>query len=304
MNILITGGTGYLGSNLVSKLRKNHRIFILDKTSDKKKIKKIPKDCVFFSGPINKKNLNKIFKFYDIKLILHFAGTIKQKKNKKFDLIKDIKSSVCLLEFTKKYKVKYFIFASSCDVYGEKQKLKIKENAKCQPLSNYGKTKYAIEKKIKKYLDRSINKYLILRIFNIIEDRHNLKKKKLINTNNLSNNILRSFKNGDTLDLFSFDLSNNDGTCVRDYMSIKQFTEIMLKLISNINKIDVDILNVGSSIGLSSLELLKKMEHLLKIRVSYIKKKKKKIDPPFLVANNTKLKKILNLRSDFFLEVL
>ena len=50
-------------------------------------------------------------------------------------------------------------------------------------------------------------------------------------------------------------------------MSIKQFTEIMIKLISNINKIDVDILNVGSSIGLSSLELLKKMEHLLKIRV-------------------------------------
>ena len=47
-----------------------------------KKIKKIPKDCVFFSGPINKKNLNKIFKFYEIKLILHFAGTIKQKKIK------------------------------------------------------------------------------------------------------------------------------------------------------------------------------------------------------------------------------
>ncbi len=86
-------------------------------------------------------------------------------------------------------------------------------------------------------------------------------------------------------------------------MSIKQFTEIMLRLISKINKIDTDILNVGSSLGLSSLELLKKMEHLLKIRVSYIKKKKKKVDPPFLVANNTKLKKILNLRSDFFLEV-
>ena len=59
-------------------------------------------------------------------------------------------------------------------------------------------------------------------------------------------------------------------------MSIKQFTEIMLRLISNINKIDTDILNVGSSIGLSSLELLKKMEHLLKIKVSYVKKKRKK----------------------------
>jgi UDP-glucose 4-epimerase len=303
MNILITGGTGYLGSNLVSKLRKKHRIIILDKTSDKKKIKKIPKNCIFFSGTINKKNLNKIFKCYEIKLILHFAGTIKQKKNKKFDYFRDLKSSICLLEFTKKYKVKYFIFASSCDVYGEKKKLKIKENAKCQPLSYYGKTKYAIENKIKNYLDRSINKYLILRIFNIIGDSHDLKKKKLINTNSLVNNILRKYKNGDTLDLFTIDLSKKDGTCVRDYMSIKQFTEIMLRLISNIDKIETNILNLGSSIGLSSLELLKKIENLLKIKVFYVKKNKKKVDPPFLVANNTKLKKLLKLRSDFFLDI-
>ena len=51
-------------------------------------------------------------------------------------------------------------------------------------------------------------------------------------------------------------LSLDDGTCVRDYMSIKQFTEIIVRLISNINKIDTNILNIGSSIGLSNLELL------------------------------------------------
>ena len=78
MNILVTGGTGYLGSHLISKLKNKNKIFVIDKT-EYLKVKNIIKNCTYISAKINKQNINKILKYKKIDLVIHLAGAIKQK---------------------------------------------------------------------------------------------------------------------------------------------------------------------------------------------------------------------------------
>ena len=83
MNILVTGGTGYLGSHLISKLKNKNKIFVIDKTKNVLKVKNIIKNCTYISAKINKQNINKILKYKKIDLVIHLAGAIKQKNQKK-----------------------------------------------------------------------------------------------------------------------------------------------------------------------------------------------------------------------------
>jgi UDP-glucose 4-epimerase len=300
MNILITGGTGYLGSHLVAKLHKKNNIFILDKTKNASKIKNIKKNLVYYPGTVDKKNLKKIFRENIIDLVIHFAGVLKQKKNYKYNYSEDLASTKSLLKFIKFFKVKYFIYSSSCDVYGNVNVQKIKENQKCKPISSYGKNKLLTEKCIKEYLKDEKTKYLILRIFNIIGADINIVKENFLKKNDLLSNLISSYKNNKIFKLYGYDLKTDDGSCVRDYISIQKFVQIVKKLILKIHLINSSTINIGSSFGISNLGMINKVERNFKIKIVYKKLKKRKKDPTYLVANNLKVKKLLKLKNKFF----
>jgi len=301
MNILMTGGTGYLGSHILSKLSKRqNKIILIDKTKDKKKLNILSSNYLIYSSKINYSSLLKIFRKHNIDCVIHLASNIKQKNNNVSLFKDDLDTLILIIKFLKIFKTKFFLYSSSCDVYGNNQNIKLKENFKCKPISNYGKSKLKLEKTIKLLLKNTKTKYQILRIFNLIGFEKNYQNINIFNRSNFISNIIKNYQKRKTLKLYGYKCKSLDGSCVRDYLHISDFAKIFISLLNKIKKIKSGVVNIGSSVPLSNLEIIKQIEMNNKIIIPYSNCKKRKNESSHLVADNNKLKSIINLKDSFF----
>lgn len=179
MNILITGGAGFIGSNICDKYtEEGHNVFIIDNLSNGNE--KNTKAChKFFNSDIYKDDLEYIFRENKIDVINHHAAQIDLRYSIK-DPINDarinIEGSLKLLDLSVKYKVKKFIFASSGgSIYGEQKEFPATEEHIISPISPYGITKSTIENYILFYNKFYGLNYVILRYSNAYGERQGSK---------------------------------------------------------------------------------------------------------------------------------
>ncbi len=173
MNIVITGGSGFLGSKLAEKfLIKGHKVTILDK----KKIlitkkNKILKKAKFIKSDITSEKSLKKFKIKKNSVLLHCAGqpsAAKSFQNPSDDLKKNIIGMLNIINFSKENKVDKIIFASTFNVYKENFKIsELKEDSECSPKSLYAISKLSAENYLRVYATHLKLKWNILRMFNI-----------------------------------------------------------------------------------------------------------------------------------------
>ncbi len=173
MKILVTGGAGFIGSHLVDKLiKEGNRVAVIDNLSTGKKENLNPK-AKFYKIDIRDLKIAQIFKKEKPELVFHYAAQIdvrKSVKNPVGDADINILGTLNILENCKKNKVKKFIFVSSIGVYGEPQKLPVKETHPLNPISPYSITKLAIEKYLNYYQAQGLN-FISLRYPNIYGPR-------------------------------------------------------------------------------------------------------------------------------------
>ena len=170
MIVAITGGNGFLGSNLAKKfLSKGHKVYILDKSQNKFSIKN-PKAIQVKCDLTNYKTLNKI-KISKVDLVLHCAGQPSAAlsfNDPEFDLKVNILGTLNILRWGKIKKVKKVIFASTFNVYEENNSNpKLSEKDKCDAKSLYAVSKLASENYIRCYARHYNISWVILRMFNI-----------------------------------------------------------------------------------------------------------------------------------------
>jgi len=164
LKILITGGTGFIGSHLTQFLKKDNDITIYD-------VKKpIEKDVKFILGDILDEQ--KILQsFQDFDAIIHLAATVGVKNtetNPVLTLNTNILGTKNILEACKKHNIKKMIFASSSEIYGEPRKVPIDEIQTPIPITTYGISKLASEEYLKSYAKTCGFNYSILRFFNVV----------------------------------------------------------------------------------------------------------------------------------------
>ena len=156
MKILVTGGTGYIGSHTcVELLDAGYEIVVIDNLSNSKievvdKIKEITnKDFKFYEGDCCDKNiLTKIFEENEIGAVIHFAGfkAVGESVLKPLKYYRNnLDSTITLLEVMNEFNCKKLVFSSSATVYGKPEKLPIKENFPLSTTNPYGATKLMIE---------------------------------------------------------------------------------------------------------------------------------------------------------------
>jgi len=307
MNILVTGGAGYIGSHTTRTLiKQGFNPIILDNFSSGKR-NLIPKGTsqVIEKDLAEKESINKIFKENDIKAVLHFASLIQvgesyNDPHKYYSC--NLTNSLNLLEAMLKKKVKYFIFSSSAAVYGIPNHTPITESHKLNPINPYGKTKYMIEEILKDYQKAYGLKFISLRYFNAAgaDPDGELGEMHDPETHLIPNILLSILHRKRNLEIFGTDYPTKDGTAIRDYIHVTDLAEahvLSLKYLLDKNK--SEFINLGTNKGYSIREIVKKIEHIIGEKVSFKEKPRRKGDVPVLVASNEKAQKLLGWKPKY-----
>ena len=286
IKILVTGGSGFLGENLIEKLIPiSDRIYILDKSFKKnhnftKKVIRIKSDLSNLK--ILKKNFQKIKK---VDLVIHAAAV--QPFGKDDSVEKYIKSnfigSLNLLNACDKKNIKKFIICSSFSVYGKPEKLPVREDHPQQPQNIYGFSKMLAEKAFEFYHRQKNFKFIILRFDGIFGFGQNLP--------GFIKFAISQIKYNKKFDVFS------NGNQVRDHLYIDDAVQSILNSIKILDKQKYKIINVSSGQPKKTKQLIKLISGLLKIdsRARYVKKK----NPNFnynTYMDISKMKKTLRLK--------
>ena len=285
MKILVTGGTGYIGSHTcVELLDAGYEIVVIDNLSNSKievvdKIKKITsKDFEFYEGDCCDKNiLTKIFEENEISAVIHFAGfkAVGESVLKPLKYYRNnLDSTITLLEVMNEFNVKKIAFSSSATVYGKPESLPIKETFPLSTTNPYGTTKLMIED-ILRDIYKSDNNWsiAILRYFNPIGAH----KSGLIgeNPNDIPNNLMPyivkvATKELEILSVFGNDYDTKDGTGVRDYIHVVDLAKGHIKAINKVLKdTGVDAYNLGTGNGYSVLEIVNTFKDVNNVDVKY-----------------------------------
>ena len=288
--ILVTGGTGYIGSHTaVELIEDGYDVVIIDNlfNSEAEVIDRIyqitgikPAFSVFDICDTEKLNL-----FFqdqtEIAGIIHFAAykAVGESVNKPLEYYRNnILSLINLLEAMKRYGIPHFVFSSSCTVYGQPEKLPVSEAAPIQPaVSPYGNTKQVGEEIIRDTAaaDEKI-KAISLRYFNPIGAHPSALIGELpmgVPENLVPFITQTAYGLREELKVFGNDYDTPDGSCIRDYLHVvdlaKAHVTAVKRLIENKNKSNYEVYNLGTGKGVSVLEAIRSFERVTGIKLKY-----------------------------------
>ena len=316
MKVLVTGGTGYIGSHTcVELLNEGYEVIIIDNLVNSKKdvVNKIEeitgKSVKFYEGDLrNKELLNNIFDENNIDSVIHFAGLKAVGESVKEPLLyysNNIDSTLSLLDVMNEHNCKKIVFSSSACVYGLQDTPKYVETMKKQtPSSPYGKTKAMIEE-ILKDLYSADNEWSvsILRYFNPVGAHES----GLIgeNPNGIPNNLMPYILKVSVgilpqLTIFGNDYDTEDGTCIRDYIHVVDLAKGHIAALNKIEDNDsgLYIYNLGSSKGTSVKEIVETFEKVNDIKLNYIYGDRREGDLAEYYADATKAYNELNWKTE------
>ena len=287
MKVLVTGGLGYIGSHTcVSLLDNNYEVVVLDNLSNSKKsviksIEKITKkQLTFYQGDmIDRGLLEEIFAKEKIDAVIDFAAykAVGESVSKPVEYYTNNVSTVLvLLSVMQKYNVKKIVFSSSATVYGDPERVPIKEDDKIGGTTNpYGTSKLFVEQILKDlYKSDDTWDIAILRYFNPIgahesgligEDPKGIPANLLPYVAKVANGEL------ECLSVFGDDYDTKDGTGVRDYIHVVDLADGHIKALEKLEKEKrgLFIYNLGTGVGYSVLDIIKAFENVNKVKVNY-----------------------------------
>lgn len=277
MKVLVTGGTGYIGSHTVIELlAAGHEVEILDNLYNSKlsvldQIEKISGIRPVFHQVdlLNTRNLNKIFQNHHFDAVLHFAG-LKAVAESVAQPLKyyetNIGGTLNLLNAMRKYGASHLIFSSSATVYGIQNTPRYTETMPTgQNLANpYGRTKYMIEEIIKDIVGATPGfQAVILRYFNPIGAHESglIGEDPNGEPNNLMPIVTRVHQGKiKELSVFGDDYDTPDGTCIRDYIHVVDLAKGHIAALAGFNDTPesfTKIYNLGRGQGISVYEMIK-----------------------------------------------
>ena len=313
MKVLITGGTGYIGSHCtVALLEKNFDVVLLDNLSNSykqvcKNIREITKkDISFFEGDINNSQLlTQIFSSHKIDIVLHCAGLKAvsesvQEPQKYYQ--NNVEGTQCLLKAMQIHGIFKLVFSSSATVYGNPKYLPMDEYHPLNPLHPYGENKIFIEKILEEQTVKDSSwRVLSLRYFNPIGAHHThlIGESPSGHPNNLLPYIMEvAAGKKSRLKIFGNDYATLDGTGLRDYLHIDDLAEGHIAAICYLSNMqgnsNFDVFNLGTGLAYSVLQVLKTFESASGLKIPYTFSERRAGDVQSSYADIAKAKSILN----------
>ena len=315
MQILLTGGAGYIGSHTcVELLKAGHDVIIADNLSNSNeevlaRLKTITgKDVPFYKVDIrDREGLRMVFSENDIDAVIHFAGLKAVGESVKLPLKyydNNITGTLELCRVMNEFGCKKIVFSSSATVYGVAEKMPLTEDMPLGAINPYGRTKLFIEYILNDLCvadpEWSVS---LLRYFNPIgahesgligEDPKGIPNNLMPYITQVAVGRLKE------LQVFGNDYDTVDGTGVRDYIHVVDLAKGHVKAVEWVAKnTGCDAVNLGTGNGTSVLELVKAFEKASGVHIPYKIVGRRAGDPAKVYADATKAKEVLGWQAEF-----
>ncbi len=288
MRILVTGGAGYIGSVVTEHLLAGaHDVVIVDDLSTGHRTA-VARRASFREGNLLDEGFL-VPALDGIDAVCHFAA-FSQVAESVADPLKyyrnNIGGAVSLLDAMRRNGVKYFLFSSSAAVYGEPDETPIGEDAPLRPLNAYGNTKLAIERILADCSAAWGLKALSLRYFNAAGAGESHGEDHRPETHLIPLVLDVALGRRDELVVYGKDYPTRDGTCVRDYIHVKDLASAHLLGLEKLIDGYSGVLNLGNGLGFTVLEVIHAAERVTGLRIPYRFGERRPGDPAVLVASS------------------
>jgi UDP-glucose 4-epimerase len=258
--ILVTGGAGYIGANLVHRLKKSGQNVIVVDNLSSGSIENIPPDILFFQGDIrDSKFLRYVFANNSISLVFHFAAkksVEESTQNPQIFMETNVEGTSILLDVMHEFNCTKLIFSSTAAVYGDHE-VRLEgflETDQLSPSNPYGTSKLLAEQLIEESTKHSDLKAILFRFFNV-----GMSEIKLMehSSHDLLSALSDCYKGSGIFEIFGRDYSTPDGTCYRDYVHMSDLLNALEKsrLLMNEKIEKLTVLNLGSGCAISLNEV-------------------------------------------------
>lgn len=306
--VLVTGGTGYIGSHTVLRLLESgYEVTVIDNLSNSSvevldSIKKLTKKTAKFyrTDLLNKAELENVFAENKFDAVIHLAAYKAVGESVKNPLMyydNNLISTLNVLSLMKEFNIDNFVFASSATVYGDPNKIPITEDEAIKPESPYANTKAIIESIMKDLSKEKLNS-ISLRFFNplgahpsgeIGEEPSGIPK-------NLAPFIAQvAIGKIEKLKVFGNDYPTKDGTCIRDYLHVMDLAEAFVCALRKLDESPngYEVFNIGSGSGYSVFDIVHAFEKCTGKKINYEIIGRRPGDVPELRADSKKANHLL-----------
>lgn len=303
--VLVTGGAGYIGSHTCKALKKAGFIPVSYDSLAFGTKEAVQWGPLVVGDLLDTEALDRAFALYKPCAVLHFAALRnvgESVKDPSSYYTNNIAGSINLLNALLKHQVKHIIFSSSCTVYGDCSDSPISEQHLKAPTNPYGMSKYVVERMIMDYAYAHELKYMILRYFNAagVETEAGLRRSPNSCSFLIPRSMLAVLHSESPLHVFGSDYPTPDGTCIRDYIHVKDLANAHVLALQHLQEEGAsDELNLGTGKGYSVFEILQAIEETAGRKVPYQLKPRREGDVPEAVADIRKAKQILGFETHF-----
>jgi len=299
MNILVTGGAGYIGSFMVKRLlERGDFVSVLDSLERGHK-ENVDSRAKFLQGNILDRNfLQKIFSENKFDAIIHFAGYISMAESMSNPYLyfqNNTCGSLNIIEEALRGGIKNIIFSSTAGVYGNPIKTPIPEDHLKNPENPYGESKLMVEKILSWYAETKGLSFAALRYFNaagaaldgLMGEQHEPES-------HIIPNIMRAILANKPFKLFGSDYKTPDGTCIRDYIHVLDLVESHVLAVEKITgEPGAYFYNVGTGKGYSNREVVEMVKKVTNLDFSVEMVERRPGDADILVADSSKINREL-----------
>lgn len=301
MNVLVTGGAGYIGSHTVRALMsQGHTVIVYDNLTKGHK-SSVPEGVPLVKGDTgDREKLGKVFADYAIDAVVHFAAFSLVGESATQPSIyyhNNVLNTLVLLDTMLQYNIKKFVFSSTAAVYGEPTQIPITEECIKAPTNVYGTSKLMVEKILESY-DRAYGlNYISLRYFNAAgaHPTDNIGEDHTPESHLIPLVLQVALGQRPAIQVFGTDYPTIDGTCIRDYIHVCDLAEAHVLALQALDEgAASNVFNLGNGQGFSVRQVIDVAREVTGHEIPFVEVSRREGDPAVLIASSDKIRKALS----------
>ncbi len=305
MNVLVTGGAGYIGSHAVRNLlRSGHSVVVVDDLR-RGNLSLVEEACRDFPGMAtwidaaveDHATMLSVLVAHEIDAVMHFAAFMEVGESVSFPLryyANNFGGSLILLKACVDAGIKKFVFSSTAAVYGDPVEVPIREDSELAPINPYGRSKWMVEMALEDVRLAHGLGYTILRYFNVAGASADTALGELHEPEtHLIPRVLESALSDSTVSIYGDDYPTPDGTCVRDYVHVEDLVDAHSLALAEVRPGVGATYNLGSERGFSVRDVIDTCESVTGCTIARSIRPRRPGDPAVLIADSSRIRDTL-----------